>query len=225
MLPPKKQLHSRLPYFQENLGYNKNCRTHLSSSEKVSGNFFSGVKTLLSSVNAAFITFIICSGTWAFRVHAVENWKNIGLIRKDAMKGTRGMLQSSSNPCLRQYPFISLPSFVRLQISFSTLNMHANGGFKINWADFVYVYNLVTRILWILWLRNCTFSTFLIEHSPQFTPFIKFIKSCSENEREMNNIFLPLGHFLHSCKNSLLKLHDEPIECLHRSLKMTWTLL
>ena len=95
------------------------------------------------------------------------------------MRGTRGMLQSSSNPCLRQYPFISLPSFVRLQISFSTLNMHANGGFKINWADFVQVYNLVPRILWILWLRNCTFSTFLIEHSPQFTPFIKFIKSCS----------------------------------------------
>ena len=157
MLLPKKQLHSRLPYFHENLGYNKNCRTHLSSSEKVSGNFFSGVKTLLSSVNAAFITFIICSGTWAFRVHVVENWKNIGLIRQDAMKGTRGMLQSSSNPCLRQYPFISLPSFVRLQISFSTLNMNANGGFKINWADFVHVYNLVPRILCILWLRNCMY--------------------------------------------------------------------
>ena len=66
------------------------------------------------------------------------------------MKGTRGMLQSSSNPCLRQHPFIFLPSFVRLQISFSTLNMHANGGFKINWADFVHVYNLVPRILCIL---------------------------------------------------------------------------
>ena len=39
------------------------------------------------------------------------------------MKGTRGMLQSSSNPCLRQHPFNSLPTF-------------------INWADFVHVYNL-----------------------------------------------------------------------------------
>ena len=38
-------------------------------------------------------------------------------------------------------------------------------------------------------------------------------------------IFLPLEHFLHSCKKSLLKLHDEPTQCLHRSLKMTWTLI
>lgn len=154
MLLPKKQLHSRLPYFHENLGYNKNCRTHLSSSEKVSGNFFSGVKTLLSSVNAAFITFIICSGTWAFRVHVVENWKNIGLIPEEAMRGTRGKLQSSSNPCLRQHPFIFLPSFIRWHMSFSTLHVHMEAGFKINWADFVHVYNLVPRILWILRLRK-----------------------------------------------------------------------
>ena len=133
------------------------------------------------------------------------------------MRGTRGILQSSSNPCLRQYPFISLPSFVRLQISFSTLNMHANGGFKINWADFVHVYNLVPRILWILWLRNCTFSTFLLSTLPN----LLHLSNLSNPAQRMRGRWIiyssPSDIFCIPVKKSLLKLHDEPIECLQAS--------
>ena len=94
---------------------------------------------------------------------------------------------------------------------------HAHGGFKINWADFVHVYNLVPRILWILWLRNCTFSTFLLSTLPN----LLHLSNLSNPAQRMRGRWIiyssPSDIFCIPVKKSLLKLHDEPIECLQAS--------